>query len=398
MIEPGTYAFWRATLALCLGSFLVFANLYITQPLMPLFSARFGISALQATWSLSICTLSLGLSLLLYGPLSDALGRRKIMIVSLLGAVLVPFLIARVESYGALLGWRVVQGFFLGGLPAIAIAYLGDEFNRKALLMAVGFYISGNSLGGIGGRLAGGWLTDRVDWPFAFQALAAASLVAVVLFIWLLPPSRHFQPRPLRPATMLRDLGGHLRNPLLLAAYAVGGLNFFIFANQYSFITYVLSEAPYSLPPTWLGMLFLTYLSGTLGSALSGRVAQQLPQSLCMLLGILILMSGSLVTLIDSLPAIIGGLLINSFGFFFCHSMASSWINRHAQGARASASSLYLVFYYLGASAGGIYLNLFWLPWGWSGVVGGSLAVLMVTATLALWLYRQETSGEPVTL
>jgi YNFM family putative membrane transporter len=289
------------------------------------------------------------------------------MLVTLAGAILITALIGQVQDYATLLLLRVVQGFLLGGLPAIAIAYLGDEFSRKALLLAVGFYISGNSLGGIAGRLFGGYSTDLVDWQFAFSGMALLSLAGLALFAWLLPPSRHFQPKPLRPRTMLADLAGHLRNPLLLAAYLVGGLNFFIFANQYSFVTYVLSDAPYHLPPTWLGMLFLTYLSGTLGSALSGRVAQQLPQAQCMLIGILIMMLGSLTTLGGSLGAIIGGLLVNSFGFFFCHSMASSWVNRHALQARASASSLYLVFYYLGASSGGFYLNGFWGPWGWDG-------------------------------
>ncbi|WP_210398161.1 MFS transporter [Motiliproteus sediminis] len=398
MIDPGSSAFWRATLALCLGSFLVFANVYITQPLMPLFRELFQLSSLQATFSLSLTTLSLGLSLLVYGPLSDALGRRRIMIVTLMAAVLVTGLISLVESYAALLWLRILQGFFLGGLPAIAIAYMGDEFSRKALLLAVGFYISGNSLGGIAGRLFGGILTDLSSWQLAFAALSLISVVGVLLFAWLLPPSRHFEPKPLRPRTMAQDLLGHLANPLLLAAYLIGGLNFFIFANQYSFVTYVLAEAPYNLPPTWLGMLFLTYLSGTLGSAVSGRVAQQLPQAQCMLIGILIMMLGSLTTLGDSLSAIIGGLLINSFGFFFCHSMASSWVNRNAHKARASASSLYLVFYYLGASSGGFYLNLFWTRWHWPGVIGGSLLILSITAAAAIWLLRQERalSAQPV--
>lgn len=390
MIDPGSRAFWRATLALCLGSFLVFANLYITQPLMPLFRDLFGLSSLEATFSLSLTTLTLGLSLLVYGPLSDALGRRKIMILTLAGAILITALIGQVESYAALLTLRIVQGFLLGGLPAIAIAYMGDEFSRKALLLAVGFYISGNSLGGIFGRLFGGIMTDLQDWQFAFTTLGLVSLLGLGLFAWLLPPSQHFHPKPLRPRTMLTDLAGHLGNPLLVAAYLIGGLNFFIFANQYSFVTYVLSDAPYNLPPTWLGMLFLTYLSGTLGSALSGRVAQQLPQAQCMLIGVLIMMLGSLTTLGDSLSTIIGGLLINSFGFFFCHSMASSWVNRNALQARASASSLYLVSYYLGASSGGFYLNWFWGPWGWTGVIGGSLLVLTLTALTALWLLQQE--------
>ncbi|MEH6648788.1 MAG: MFS transporter [Motiliproteus sp.] len=391
MIEAASPAYYRATLALCLGSFIVFGNLYITQPLFPLLRQLFELSALQATWSLALALLTLGLSLLVWGPLSDSLGRRKIMVLTLLGASLITLLIPSTDSYAGLLVLRMVQGLLLGGVPAIAIAYMGDEFNKPALLLAVGLYISANSLGGISGRLIGGSITDLADWQSAFYVMGGLSLLGVALFAKLLPPSQQFQPRPLRFKTMTTDLAGHLKNPLLVTAYIIGGLNFFIFSNQYSYITYVLNDAPFNLAPTWLGLLFLTYLTGSFGSAISGRISQRISQPLCMLVGIIVLMLGTLLTLTQTLPGIIGGLLINSFGFFLCHSICSAWVNRHAEQARASASSLYLVAYYLGASVGGFYLDPFWQQGGWSGVVVGSLLVLVVTAGLAFSLfYRQQ--------
>ncbi len=397
MIKAGTAVYYRATLALCLGSFIVFANLYITQPLFPLLRELFELSALQATWSLSLAMLTLGISLLVYGPLSDSLGRRRIMLLTLAGASILTLLIPLVDSYAGLLGLRMLQGLLLGGVPAIAIAYMGDEFERPALLLAVGLYISANSLGGISGRLIGGGMTDLAGWQSAFYLLGGLSLLGVVVFAKLLPPSRQFQPRPLRLGTMLSDLGGHLKNPLLVLAYLIGGLNFFIFSNQYSYVTYVLSDAPFHLAPTWLGLLFLTYLSGTLSSAVSGKLSLRISPPLCMLGGIVILMLGTLVTLNQSLTGIIGGLLINSFGFFICHSICSAWVNRQADGARASASSLYLLFYYLGASAGGLYLDPFWQAARWPGVVLGSLLVLLITAALAIRLYYRQRTPAPAT-
>ena len=391
MIEAGSPAYYRATLALCLGSFIVFANLYITQPLFPLMRELFDLNALQATWSLALAMLTLGLSLLVYGPLSDSLGRRRIMVLTLAGASALTLLMPLIDSYSQLLGLRMLQGLLLGGLPAIAIAYMGDEFNRPALLLAVGLYISANTLGGISGRLVGGVMTDLAGWQSAFYVMGGLSLLGVALFAKLLPPSQQFKPRPLRLKTMTSDLGRHLKNPMLVTAYLIGGLNFFIFSNQYSYITYVLSDSPFNLAPTWLGLLFLTYLSGSFGSAISGRISLRISPPLCMLGGIGILMLGTLVTLTQTLPGIIGGLLINSFGFFLCHSICSAWVNRNAEHARASASSLYLVAYYLGASAGGLYLDPFWQQGGWPGVVLGSLLVLLVTAGLAFSLfYRQQ--------
>lgn len=388
MIDEGTVPFWRATLALCLGSFMIFSNVYLTQPLLPTFVQTFHITELEAGWSVTITTLTLGISLLFYGSLSDAFGRKNLMLGSMMGVVVTTFMLSQTQSYSMLLFWRGLQGLCLGGLPAIAIAYMSDEFKHKALILAVGFYISGNTIGGIGGRLIGGFVGEWLGWSQAFLVMTVLSFILLMLFAVLLPASRYFSPKKMSPLAMLVQLGLHLKNPLLLLAYLIGGFNFFIFINQYSFVTFLLAEAPYHLSPSWLGMLFLTYLSGTVGSALSGRIAQRIPQPICMIIGILILMGGSLVTLIPSIWAIIVGFLINAFGFFFAHSTASSWVSHNAQQAKASASSLYLLFYYLGASSGGFYLQPFWQWAGWSGIVVGSIIVLSLTLLAALILYK----------
>lgn len=390
MIEAHSRDWWRATLALCLGSFTVFINLYVPQPLLPELRHTFGVSTLVVGLIMSLATLALAVSLLVFGSLSDAVGRRVIMRVTLLLATLCTLGLALAPSFESLLWLRIVQGFVLGGLPAVAIAWMGDEFDKRGLTLAVALYISANTLGGIGGRIMGGVAAEFGGWQASFLLVGAVSLVGVAVFWKLLPPSRHFQPTPLRLGAAFSAIGGHLRNPLLLAAYLFGGLNFLIFINQYSYITFRLNDAPYGLSTQWLGMIFLTYLGGTLGSALSGRVVQRLSQPACMMLGVAIFTLGTLVTLSAALPLILTGLTINAFGFFFAHSMASSWVGRHARVSRGSASALYLVFYYLGASLGGVYLEPFWQVAGWLGVAIASWLVLGITLAIAAWLRQHE--------
>jgi YNFM family putative membrane transporter len=391
MIEANTRAFRLATLALCLGSAMIFANLHVVQSLLPTLALQFHLTELQASWSLTITILTLGLSLLVYGPLSDAIGRKPIMVVTMVGAVLVTLALSQVESYSTLLLLRGLQGFFLGGLPAIAIAYMGDEFSRKAVVLAVGVYISANSLGGVTGRMIGGFVGEHFGWAAAFGVMGMLSAVLLVVFVLLLPKSQHFQPKPLHPRHIAQDMVGHLRNPVLLAAFLIAGGNFMIFLNQYSYITFVLADAPYHLSPHALGLLFLTYLSGTVAAAFSGRVTQYFSAPVGMALGILCLMGGSLLTLIPSLSAIVWGFMVSSFGFFLTHSLASSWVSHHALRARASASSLYLVFYYMGASVGGFLLSPFWEWQGWLGIVVGSLLVYSLTLGCSLWLQRWQS-------
>lgn len=393
MIQAHSRAWWRATLALCLGSFLVFINLYAPQPLLPELRETYAVSTLGISLVMSVATLAVAASLLVFGPLSDAVGRGAIMRFTLLAGGVLSLSLALAPNFETLLALRALQGFFLGGLPAVAIAWMGDEFEKPALLTAVGLYIGANTLGGIGGRIVGGSVAEASTASMSFVVVGCITLAGLAVFWKLLPAPKAFTPHPFELRTALADLRAHLRNPLLLGAYLLGGLNFLIFINQYSYITFHLAEAPYSLGAQLLGLIFLTYLGGTLGSALSGRIAARLSQPICMMLGIVILMVGTAVTLADSLGWILTGLTINAFGFFLAHSMASSWVGRQALAARGSASALYLVFYYTGASLGGFWLEPFWQFFGWFGVVLASWLMLSVTLGIAIWLqYREQKS------
>ncbi|KGE78313.1 MFS transporter [Halomonas sp. ND22Bw] len=390
MIDAHSRAWWRATLALSLGSFLVFLNLYVVQPLLPSLHQAHGVSTLVANLTMSLATLSLAAALLVFGPLSDAIGRGGIMRLTLLAAGGLSLALAVAPNFEALLALRVVQGFVLGGLPAVAIAWMGDEFERSAMLPAVGLYIAANSLGGISGRVIGGWAAESAGVSASFLWVGGLTLAGVALFWWLLPASRGFTPRRFRLGEALGDLAGHLGQPELRGAYLLGGLNFLVFINLYSYLTFRLAAEPFALDARWLGLLFLTYLGGTLGSSMSGRLVRRASPPTCMALGTLLLASGMALTLASSLPIILGGLTLAAFGFFLAHSMASGWVGRQARRARGSASALYLVFYYLGASLGGLWLEPFWRAGAWPGVLLGGALVLAITLTLALRLRRGE--------
>ena len=390
MIEYKSLAFYRSTFALCFAAVVVFANLHLLQPLLPVLSREFALTPLQTSWAYGAGTLALGLSLLVYAALSDAWGRRKLLLLTLVGMTLCTLALTQVESFAALLFWRALQGLFLGGLPAVAIAYMGEEYSKPALVAAVGFYISANSLGGISGRLMAGALADIGHWQWVFWPVALLGAVSCYLIWHFLPRSKGFSATPFRLRQALADNLFHLRQPLLLLSYLIGGLNFFIFLNQYTYIAFVLSEPPYYLSSFWIGLLFVTYFTGTVGSAISGKVALKLPVPLGMALGVLVLILGTVITLSSSVWLIVLGFFINAFGFFLTHSLASSWVNQHASRAKASASALYLVFYYVGASTGGLYLQPFWQWQAWGGVVCGAVLMYAVTLLLCLWLWQRS--------
>lgn len=389
LITRGTPAFRRASIGLVIASLIIFGNLYAIHPLLPLISAEFQVSTLRASNAFTLTAFTLGLSLLIYGPLSDALGRRGPLIIGMLVTGLLTLSMAFVTNFTTLVIMRALLGFALGVLPATAIAYLGDSMSRTALISAVGLYISGNSLGGAGGRLLGGFIADHFGLSAVFLSIGVASIIGVGIVALLLPPATGFQRQPLSLKGSLSVFADHLSNRALLPAYLVGGLNFMVFINLYTFITFRLSNAPWKLGATSLGLLFLTYLAGTLSASLSGRVGNHRATQ-GMILGVIIFMFGCLITLSDQLWIIIAGLLCNSFGFFLTHSLANSWVNQHAANGKASASSLYSVFYYLGAAVGIYYLAPFWNAGGWPAVIAGSLLILLLNVGFIRYLRRHQ--------
>lgn len=387
LIARGSPAYHRASLALVIASLVIFGNLYAIHPLLPLISQHYQVSTLQASNAFTLTSLTLGLSLLVLGPLSDAFGRRAPLIIGMAVTALLTLGMALIDNFTTLVWLRAILGIALGVLPATAIAYLGDTMQRTALISAVGLYIGGNTVGGAGGRLLGGFIADHFGLHAVFLILGSASLLCTLVVFLILPPARAFKPQALSLRGSLSTFVRHLGNRALFPAYLVGGLGFMVFINLYTFVTFRLSAEPWQLGAGSLGLLFLTYLAGTFSASLSGRVGRN---RACkgMAAGTLIFAAGCLITLTDQLWLIVGGLLCNAFGFFLTHSLANSWVNQQASHGKASASSLYSVFYYLGAAVGIYYLAPFWRLAGWPAVVGGSVLILIINLILIEYLRR----------
>ncbi|MBL0389322.1 MFS transporter [Tumebacillus sp. ITR2] len=385
-IEQGTPAFKKATLGMFAGGLNTFAILYSTQPLMPEFSREFGITPTVASLSLSVTTIALAISMLLIGSLSEAWGRKPVMMCSLFAASVFAVLTAFAPNFHVLLGARILLGIVLAGLPAIAMAYLGEEMDPKSLGVAMGLYISGNSIGGMGGRIIVGMLTDFFNWRVALAGIGLLSVIASVLFWLILPPSRNFRPQPLKIGLLLRSMGSHLKDPGLLCLYGIGFLLMGSFVMLYNYISYQLIQPPFSLSQTLVGWIFIVYIVGTFSSTWMGRLADRYGRRKVLWIALLIMLVGAAVTLSTYLPLKIAGIAVFTFGFFGGHSIASSWVGRRATHDKAQASSLYLFFYYAGSSIGGTIGGLFWISFGWGGVVAAIACLLALSLMLSLRL------------
>jgi len=394
-IQKGTVAFRNANIALFFGGFTTFAIMYSTQPLLPEFSREFHISPAVASLSLSMTTIALAVSMLFVGSLSEVKGRKSLMIFSLLAASFLAVLTAFVPNFHGLLILRVLQGLVLAGLPAVAMAYLFEEIEPASLGIAMGLYISGNSVGGMSGRIIIGMLTDYFNWRVALGSIGILSILASLLFWHLLPESKRFQPRSFEVGKLLTSMVNHLKDPGLLCLY---GISFFLmgsFVTLFNYIGYQLLAPPYSLSQTIVGWIFVIYIVGTFSSTWMGRLADIHGRRQMLWVSLLIMASGAGLTLSAPLVLKILGIAIFTFGFFGSHSIASSWVGHRAFHDKAQASSLYLFFYYAGSSIGGTAGGTFWSAFGWGGVVSIILVFLLLALFLSIRLTLIAPSNNP---
>lgn len=383
-IQKGSKDFTKANLALFAAGLCTFANLYITQPLLPVFSDEFGISPATASLSLSIATVILSFSLILFGSLSEAWGRKNIMTVSVIASAVLTLILACSPSFESLLILRAVQGFVLAGVPAIAMAYLGEEMEPSSLGAAMGLYISGNSVGGLVGRIFMGTMTDLFTWRIGIILLGILSIVIGLYFIWALPPSRNFKARPLNFAILTKSLLQHVKDPGLVSLFGIAFVLMGSFVTLFNYISYKLLDEPYSLSASIVGWIFIVYLVGTFSSAWFGSLSDRFGRQRVLFVGILIMFSGALLTLPVNLVIKIAGITIFTFGFFGAHSIASGGVSFRAKKDKAQASSLYLFSYYFGSSVGGTTGGVFWHYYGWDGIVIFISGMLFIALILAL--------------
>ncbi|MBZ9666657.1 MFS transporter [Pseudomonas sp. LMG 31766] len=374
-LSRGSAGYRRATLALFCAGFATFAMLYCVQPLLPLLAAHFRVSAASSSLALSLTTLSLALCLLVSGALAESWGRKPVMAAALGLAAMLGIACALVDEWGSLLILRALLGLALSGLPALAMAYVGEEFDPEALPAAMGLYIGGTALGGLLGRLMAGLLSDLGGWPWALGGIAGLGLLALGLFIWLLPPSRHFTAQPLSLRGLLRNFVLHLSNPRLRVLFALAFLLMGGFVALFNYVGFRLAGAPFNLSATVIGLLFTVYLLGIFSAGWAGRLVPRFGARRVLHGGIGLMLLGVALCAGPWLSAVVIGLALFTLGFFAAHAVASGQVGIHAQGAKAQASALYLCAYYLGSSLVGYVGGYVWEHAGW-------LALLAVLASL----------------
>ncbi len=372
--------------AVALAGFAAFVNLYAPQSVLPLMSQEFAVRAVQISTALTASTFAVALTAPFCGAAADVLGRRRVIAVAMFALIIPGVMIGLAPNLPSLIAWRFVQGLVLPPIFVVTVAYIGEEWPASQVVGITGTYLSATSFGGFFGRFITGVLADLADWHRAFLALAALTAVLAFAVALLLPKERRFV-RSAGLAAALTQMLGHLRNPRLIATYAIGFGVLFTFMSIFTYVSFYLAAPPFNLSPTLLGTLFVTYLAGVAVTPLSGRLVARFGRRPLAVTVIAVWIAGLMLSLVPAIPLIVTALVICAGAGFLCQSLSTSFITVTARTGASSAVGVYVSCYYVGGSAGSLLPGLAWNAAGWPGCVALTAVVLLVMAAIvwAAW-------------
>jgi MFS transporter, YNFM family, putative membrane transport protein len=384
--EPARAHSGTRTAAVVLAGFCAFLSLFAPQPLLPLLSKAFGASAGAVGFVVTVSTIAVAISAPITGAIADRLGRKNVIVAATFLLALPTLLAATSGSLGQLLFWRFWQGVFTPGIFAVTIAYINEEWETGAGA-AMSAYVGGTVMGGFSGRMVAALAASEFSWRWAFVSLGVLNLLSgIAVWAWL--PQSKRTTRARQSGSTARAMLRHLRNPQLLATYAVGFCALFTLLATFNYVNFYLAAPPFHLSTAALGLVFTVYLFGAVATPLVGRLIDRLTHRVTLALAFCGGMAGIALTLMPHLWAVVLGLALCCTGVWVGHSSASSYIGKVAQEARAAAVGLYVTFYYAGGSAGSYLSGRLWNRGGWPACVGLVATVQAVTIAIAVLCWK----------
>jgi MFS transporter, YNFM family, putative membrane transport protein len=372
-------------IAVSIAGFCTFLNLYSPQALLPMLSREFGVGAADISTIMTASTLAIALTAPFTGAVADVLGRKRVITAAM------PMIgVAFASDVQALIVWRFIQGLLLPPIFAVTVAYIGDEWPPAQVAGIAGVYIAGSSLGGFSGRFVPGVLGDLFGWRAAFLALAGLSFLGAIMVGLLLPREKRFV-RSNGLSASARQMLRHLKDPQLLATYAIGFGVLFNFIAVFTYVSFHLAAPPYRFSSTLLGLIFVTYLAGTMIAPMTGWVMAGLGRRRFLLAVIAAWAGGALLTLLTPIAAIIAGLTFCAGCGMLCQTISTGYVTEIAKEGRSSAVGLYVTSFYAGGSMGAFLPGLAWDWGGWPAAIAMVLAMLATMALIATLAYRRGT-------
>jgi MFS transporter, DHA1 family, multidrug resistance protein len=270
-------------------------------PSLPHIAREFGASEFYLQQTLSLYLIGFAAMTLVYGPLSDAFGRRNVVLISLAGYILSSVACALAPSAHALILARIGQGVAASGGLVIGRAVVRDSFTGAPAQRVMAQVMLIFSIAPAVAPIIGGWLHEVFGWRAVFWFMA---LLGVTVWIWaalrlpetLTAGERH----PGNPRAIAAVYWHALRIPafmLLILAIALNFSGMFLYISGSPVLLY--RDLGLGAQDFWV--LFIPVVAGLMGGAyISGRMAGHYTHEQAVVVAYWIMLSAAVVNVVLS--------------------------------------------------------------------------------------------------
>lgn len=375
-------------LAIAVIGFFAFLQVYSVQAILPVLMSDLSASEVQAGMAVGATVLAIAIISPFMGMISDAHGRKSLIVASLLALALPTALIGMADSINQLILWRFFQGISIPGITVVLIAYISEEYQDHLPAM-MSLYVAATVLGGFAGRFFAGHFDNLIGWQSGYLLMATATVLGAIWVHKTLPASKKFVISENFQAAFA-TLFAHAKNPHVISSGLLGACVLFSLVGCFSFVNLYLADAPYYLGTSSLANIFAIYLIGMIITPLSARVVVYFGMITTICLAVVVSMIGLLLTLLESLYVIIIGLTLMSSGVFITQSATISYLTSHVSHGRSLASGLYYMSYYGGGFFGAWACAIAYAQGQWPAVVGLIITVQLVALAVVLGFMKAK--------
>lgn len=260
------------TAILAWAGMVVMCSLYITIPLISIFSNHFQITSSDASNASSVFSIGFAIGCFFYGAISEKYGRKNVIVFGLLLLTLFTFLIGIVNDFSLLMLFRLLQGLAAASFSPVALAYTLEVFPANKKVSAVGFISTGFLVAGIIGQVFSRSVSEYANWNTVFYILAIVYLVTALLVWRYLPQGT--------PANMAKKIWEPLKrlpavftNRNLLFSYCITIVILLSFVSMYIILDQYLASDSFNISSQQFIVLRLFGIIGMVLSPFAGKLA-----------------------------------------------------------------------------------------------------------------------------
>lgn len=375
------------------ATFLIFFQAYMVAPLIPSLALEFSVSNQIVGLVVPAYMIPYGLSTLFYGLLSDRIGRRRIMLASLIAFIVLTALTATAQSSSQMIFWRFLTGVGASGVVPLGLALIGQNYPFEKRGRPLGWLFGAMAGGMAFGSTFGAILQPIIGWRGTFLAV---SVMTTLVFLLLLPRQKLLGERPPSPLFNVRVLFSAYSSFLApgrgLRTYLYVFLNSIFHSGVYTWLGVYFSQR-FGLSEMGIGLALLGYgIPGFLFGPKIGHMADQYGRRWLIPAGLGIAAT-SAVLLSTDVPLVVAALAVTllSLGYDMTQPLFAGIVTAIAgqRGGQAMGLNVFLLFSGLGI---GSFVFGEFLRLGISSaflVFGG---FQLVAALSAFKLFRSETA------